>query len=191
MLDWFRANKDILPVLAAVISSLVAVVAVFVGPIVQLIIAHRQFTLTSRQLKLQQKSIALTSAQISANLLGVADQKWIEGFREAVAELDALVNEQGILLKVERAGDASQTQKERLLELRNLAHALISKIALMVGRALPELRFTAKLRAWLAEEDMSARADLANEVFDLAWTMIEKRNARIAAALPMTSANLT
>lgn len=165
VLDWCAAHRDALIAVAALVSPLVAVGgtlisavvsyrAVVTGPRIQREIAQQQFRLTNRQLDLQERTIALTEAQISANLVGIADQKWIEGFRDAIAQLDALINECGILLRVQHSGKASLPQQERLLELGNLAQALISKIVLMVGRLLPELRFVGKLRAWYKEEEV-------------------------------------
>ena len=99
MLDWFAANKDALIAVAALVSPVVAVVgglisalvsyrAVVTGPRIQREIAREQFNLTTRQLELQERSIALAGAQVSANIVGASDQKWVEAIREVVAEIE-------------------------------------------------------------------------------------------------------
>jgi hypothetical protein len=79
--------------LAALISPATALVAAFVsyravitGPRIQREIAERQSALNNRQIELQQGSLALATSQLRANLLGSYDQKWIEGFRDTLAE---------------------------------------------------------------------------------------------------------
>ena len=91
---WLKDNKDGVLALAALISPATAMIAAFVsyravvtGPRIQREIAQRQFDLNNRQIKLQEETLALATRQLRANLLGSSDQKWIEAFRDTLAEL--------------------------------------------------------------------------------------------------------
>src|SRR5690348_2177972 len=104
LLDWSAIHKDGLVAIAALVSPVVAVIgtvlaafvsyrAVTTGPRIQREIASEQFALTSRQVAVQEPTVALTEAQMSANLLGAADQKWIEDVREIIVELHGILLE--------------------------------------------------------------------------------------------------
>ena len=131
LLAWFAANKDALVAIAALLSPLIAVTgtviasivsyrAVVTGPRLQREISREQFGLTSRQLDLQERTAV-------ANLLGAADQKWIEDFREVLAELHGLITEAGSIQRAQKVLQDPAYKDERENELLGLIPRLVAK----------------------------------------------------------------
>jgi hypothetical protein len=203
VLLWFATNKDAVLAIAALASPLIAVAgavwasimayrAAVTGPRTQLQIASDQFALTSRQIALQERSVALTEAQMSANLLGVADQKWIDSFSEALAELDGVTNDHWLLrMTLAEAAPAKGevtadylAKMERENELARRRAPLIAKIRLLVGLGTEGRRLEILLREWdvpdIDEEEFAGRGE---KVFVLAAQIIEQKRTGIAARI--------
>jgi hypothetical protein len=185
MLEWFATNKEAMIAIAALISPIVAVAgtvlasivsyrAVVTGPRVQREISREQFELTSRQLDLQERAMA-------ANLLGTADQKWIEDFRVAIAELEGWVTEQGLIVDTQKKTGNPNYDIDRLLEITRQVEPVIAKVRLMVGQTSPNMPLVAVVRQWLVAGDMTKRVALGAEVFAAAHQIIERKYAGIAA----------
>lgn len=193
LLSWFADNKDALIAIAALVSPVTAVLATFVsyravvtGPRIQRGIARDQFVLTSKQLALQERTVALAEAQMSANLLGAADQKSIEDLRETITALEGLITERGLLMEVNPhvqnlTADQSVQRLDRAMELGNRIDPLIAKIRLMVGPAGGEL--TRSVWQWANAREGDKRVAWGNKVFDLAWEIIELKQEGITARL--------
>jgi hypothetical protein len=188
LLSWFAINKDAVIAMGALVSPVTAVVAAMVsyravvtGPRIQREIARSQFELTGMQLALQERAVALTEAQMSATLLGAAEQKWIEDLRETIAELEGLITERGLIYDTQNQSSDPSFQIDRALEIGNRLDPLVAKIRLMVGPAGGEL--TRSIRPWITAQDLEARNVWAFQVFDLAWQIIEQKQAGITARL--------
>jgi hypothetical protein len=195
LLSWLADNKDALIAIAALVSPVTAVPATFVsyravvtGPKTQLKIAGDQFAISSKQLALQERTVALTEAQMSASLLGAADQKSIEDLRETVAELEGLISERGVLMDVQNHPEVQNLppdelvqRLDRITELGNRIDPLIAKIRLMVGPAGGEL--TRSARDWANAREAELRVGWGFKVFDLTWQIIEQKQEGITARL--------
>jgi hypothetical protein len=190
LLSWFATNKDALIAIAALVSPVVAVIgtlvaafvsyrAIITGPRIQREISREQFVVTNRQLALQERTGV-------ANLLGAADQKWIEDFRETVAEQIGLVMERGIMSNVSLGGDASR----RMVEVAARFSLLRAKMYLLAPdfelfRVIGEF-----FEASAKEPGNQKQAEMIGQVFQIVSRIIEQKQAVIAAritALPEKS----
>jgi hypothetical protein len=188
LLSWFATNKDAVIAMGALVSPVTAVVAAMVsyravvtGPRIQREIARSQFELAGKQLALQERTVALTEAQMSATLLGAAEQKWIEDLRETIAELEGLITEHGLIRDTQNQSSERLFRIDRAIEIGFRVDLLIAKVHLMVGPAGGEL--TRLIRTWNTAQDLEARIVLVFQVFDLAWQIIEQKQAGITARL--------
>jgi hypothetical protein len=104
VLKWLTANKDALVALAALSSPIIVFVgtiigtfvsykAAIAGPRMQRMIAEDAAKNTGRQIDIQAQTLRLTAAQASASMLASAEQKWLEEFRNVMAELISLTND--------------------------------------------------------------------------------------------------
>jgi hypothetical protein len=186
---WLRDNKDGVLALAALISPATALVATFVsyravitGPRIQREIADRQSAFNNRQIELQQGSLALATRQLRANLLGSYDQKWIEGFTDALAELTGLVTEMLPIMQTREQHPEADFRPDRVLEILARASLLINKIRLFLGSSdTRALAFSVDLRNWLSVHDLTESAAMGEKVFATAVALIEEREKRIAS----------
>lgn len=186
---WLRDNKDGVLALAALISPATALVAAFVsyravitGPRIQHEIAKRQSVSNNRQIELQQESLALATRQLRANLLGSYDQKWIEGFRDALAELTGLVGERVPIIQARKENPEVGFRSDRLLEIGDRAVLLINKIRLLLGSSdTRAATFIRELRKWLFVADLTESADIGEKIFVTAVALIEEREKQIAS----------
>ena len=194
MLEWINANKDALVAIGglmspavAVVASLVSYRAVVTGPRIQRKIARDQAELTGKQLALQERTVALAESQMSATLLGAADQKWIEEFRGAVAELAATANERGQILDLQRQQpDIGADRVRRAIELGYRFGFLRGQISLLVGHAERE-QFAPLFGNLFNAEGTQNRTQLSLQMFDLASQIIEQRQTGIAARVVAAS----
>jgi hypothetical protein len=184
---WLKDNKDGVLALAALLSPATALVAVFVsyraviiGPRIQREIAQQQSALNNRQIELQQGSLALATRQLRANVLGSYDQKWIDGFRDALAELMGLVAEKlPISIGQTRTADY---KADRLLEIFSRARLLINRIRLSFESSDTRMpAFIIELLDLLNENDLTESANMAEKISATAVAFIEEREKRIAS----------
>jgi hypothetical protein len=189
LLSWFATNKDAVIAMGALVSPVTAMVAAMVsyravvtGPRIQREIARSQFELTGKQLALQERAVALTEAQMSATLLGAAEQKWIEDLRGTIAELEGLITERGLIWDTQKQSSDPLFLINRAIEIGNRLDPLLAKIRLMVGPA-DDGELTRSIRKWITEQDSVARGVWDLQVFDLAWQIIEQKQAGITARL--------
>ena len=186
---WLKDNKDGVLALAALISPATAMIAAFVsyravvtGPRIQREIAQRQFDLNNRQIKLQEETLALATRQLRANLLGSSDQKWIETFRDTLAELMGLVREKLPIMEARKQNPEVGFMSDRLLELMARAGLLINKIRLLLGSSdLRSHAFTLELQKWLVVNDLDESAVVGEKIIATAVAIIKEREERIAS----------
>jgi hypothetical protein len=117
MLDWLKDQKDAAPFIA----SMAALIAAFLGPMIQQRLGHRQ----------QRASV------VSSNRI-----RWIEEFRREIAEFCALCElyeaEKSYLERVVRDGDEKLTEHywrktdETFLRVNTLMHSIRMKLDLDV-----------------------------------------------------------
>jgi hypothetical protein len=176
MLDWIRANKEILPIGVAFISSVAALAAVVVAPSIQLWIAHKQFAL-------QKQSNDLTAAQISANIIGVADQKWGDMLRETIAEIEALIVERGVIQTARKSSGDLHFELQREFDIGNRLPLLYARVALLVGSSPEAQRYSFQVVEWAQEEVSVTRAQRRVDVFRQTSDLIERRNSRFGAQI--------
>lgn len=183
LLAWFAANKDALVAIAALLSPLIAVTgtviasivsyrAVVTGPRLQREISREQFGLTSRQLDLQERTAV-------ANLLGAADQKWIEDFREVLAELHGLITEAGSIQRAQKVLQDPAYKDERENELLGLIPRLVAKISLMVG---PPGELLQLINDWFSTAGNEG-GESGSKAFACASWIIAQKQAGIAARI--------
>ena len=124
--------------------------AVITGPRIQREIAKRQSALSNRQVELQEGSLALATRELRANLLGSYDQEWIDGFRDAPAELMGLVGERLPIIQARVQNPETGFRSDRLFEIVNRAGLLINKIRLLLGSSDTRVpAFIRELRSWV------------------------------------------
>src|SRR5262249_20693845 len=148
--------SPVIAVIGTVVAAFVSYRAVTTGPRIQREIAREQFALTSRQLALQERTAV-------ANLLGAADQRWIEDFRETVAELVGLVIQLMAILLTQKH-DVPHFEVEKVREHGARLDPLIAKIGLMVGAEGQEL--VSLIEAWQhpATESPQATTNWAHQI---------------------------
>jgi len=162
MLNWFTANKDALIAVAALVSPVVAVViglisavvsyrAVVTGPRIQREISQESLKIAARQVALQEQSL-------SANLIGIADQKWADGFADMAAEFASLMNERASLEAVRRQHQVlTADQNRRLTEVSRQLLFLNARIGLWVSEEDdPGMEFLKILGNWKSESGGSS-----------------------------------
>lgn len=186
--EWLRDNKDGALALAALISPATALVAagvsyraVITGPRIQREIAERQSALTSRQIELQERTLALATRQLRANLLGSSAQKSIEAFRDALAEFIGVVGEKLPIMAARIEHPESGFRTDRLLELMARGELLINQIRLLLGSWDAQGAFTLELRKWLVVNDLGESAAMAEQIVATAIAIIKEREERIAS----------
>jgi hypothetical protein len=84
-----RIEVDVSPVTISIVSAFAAVFASIIGPVVTLVVAKRQF---------------------GANVLSTNRQKWIENFRDCLAEFIALMTRAALLKAESRPKPASSNE---------------------------------------------------------------------------------
>jgi hypothetical protein len=151
------------------------------GPRIQLKIAKTQFELNSRQIDLQQQTLAHQRRQLRANLLGAAEQKWIDAFRDALSEFDASANEFRSLVAIDQENAEAQKFEPRQFDLAVRALSLITKITLLLGSTDPVgVEFVAELRKVFKLGDPDQVASVRSGFFVMADKIIAEREKKVA-----------
>lgn len=178
MLAWFATNKDAFIAVAALVSPVVAVIAaavsyraVVTGPHIQREISRE----TSRD------TLRIAQAQITANLYGAADHKWISDFRDVVAEAIALGSKRFLMTRIQDAAaeKAESFDVNQRLEVSLQLGLLSNKVRLMVvdkqaadelATLIVEMGFT---------NELARRAELSEKILDLSRQIIGEREATL------------
>lgn len=108
-----------------------------------------------------------------ANLLGAADQKWIEDFRGVIAELEGLVSERGNIQDTQKQSGNTSYEIGRAMELGHRFDPLVAKIHLLISPADREL--TLLIRRSFAASEAQSRVDLGYQMFGWARRIIEQK----------------
>jgi hypothetical protein len=190
--DWLASHKDGVISLAALISPLMALVAAMVsfravvtGPKIQLQIAQQQFNLNERQLTIQSKAVELQGKQISANLMGAYDQKWISEFRDTMAEAIATLGQfrlqKGVQRQMEMSGQ--EFNMDAYIGVQTKSDILIQRVKFLLE---DDYTIHSDLFMKLMELSLVDRPDVnysakESEIHTMAIAIIRERRNRIAA----------
>jgi hypothetical protein len=194
VLPWVANNKEALYTLAAflapvtsIIVGLVSYKAVVTGPRVQRRIAQEQAKLTERQLSLQEKQFRTTLHQLYFTVFGAVEQRWIDTFRDMLSEIFSISDRMALLEGVQQEGVIDEKQVDELIELRDEASKLISKVWLHLGHEGKEFVF--KLRRWFFSIDEALNHEQYNkdvwfrrqiDVFNAAQEIMSERREKIS-----------
>jgi hypothetical protein len=176
VLAWLAANKDAL-------LPITTILAVVVGPCVQLRIARGTFR--------------MTQAQITSGLYGAADHQWIVDFRQTIADVFALSSNR---FHSSRAGLAGREQEERILggppqgimgledrvKLTVEFSLLVAKIRLMVPQPDGD-ELAVLITDMTFNDELGKRSETADLVVQKAKTLIDQREARLASYASLAS----
>jgi hypothetical protein len=178
MLEWFAANKDALIAVAALVSPVVAVI----GGLISAAVSYRAVVTGPRiQQDISKETLRTAQAQITANLYGAADHKWISDFSDVVAEA---VAQGSTRFSIARIQDVAPEKVEpfdvnQRLNISQQLEVLSTKVRLMVAdkKAADEL---ATLIIEMGFTNKLARcAELSEKIFDLSRQIIGERDAML------------
>jgi hypothetical protein len=174
ILGWLKDNKEAVIPLAALLAAMLS-------PAIALVVSYRAVGI---QRETGANTLAFATRQLRANLLGSYDQKWVDAFRDALAELMGLVRERLPIMEARTQHPEAGFRSDRLLELMGRAVLLINKIRLLLGSSDARAdAFASELQKWLLVNDLQESADIGEKIVRTAVAIIEEREKRIALYL--------
>lgn len=180
-LTWAGKNKDALLALGAFLGPVTAIIAVVIGPLVQMRIAKQQN-------KQAEKQFALTEQQARFASIGASEQKWISDFQDMLAHLFALgFRASMIVMRLKKSSDPQLNAQ--LSDIHIEAVNLISRIELHLGREIFIVRnhFGIMLKEWFFPNvqfdaqsfDPAVWTKKQSDIFEDAQRIISEHEAKI------------
>ena len=160
-----EAHKDAATIVIALLSTVIALIATVVGPVISLRIAKKQIA-SGFETQRQQTDTALRVARLNYNALVVSTnrQKWIDNLRDTLAEFLAVARHVAADVRAFRFDLPMVDRIRRMLELSTKAELLLNPLEpdhIAFVERLRELRTAAISRdsAGLGEAESAADAD--------------------------------